>query len=129
MLDNILGDVPDIAIPQTPIGRTHVFYQYCAYVPDSEALVRRCIRRGVDVAPMHVDVCTRMPLFDWNGPVAQGADTAATAVQVPVYESLADHEVERVGYLVREQVLRLRPGTQPAVTWRRGRASTGRGAA
>jgi dTDP-4-amino-4,6-dideoxygalactose transaminase len=106
-LDEILGDVPAITIPRTPAGRTHVYYQYCAYVPDSETLVKRCIRRGVDVAPMHVDVCTRMPLFDWNGPPAPGAEKAATAVQVPVYESLSDAEIDRVGCLVRDQVMRL----------------------
>jgi perosamine synthetase len=107
MLDDILGDVPGITIPQIPAGRTHVYYQYCAYVPDSEAIVKRCIRRGVDVAPMHVDVCTRMPLFDWKGPAAPGAVTASTAVQVPVYESLSDEEIVRVGRLVREQVARV----------------------
>ena len=107
ILDNLLGDVPGITIPQAPEGRTHVYYQYCAYVPDSQAVVKRCIRRGVDVAPMHVDVCTRMEVFGWSGPSAPGADTAATAVQVPVYESLSDEEIERVGRLVREQVTRL----------------------
>ncbi len=84
-----------------------MYYQYCAYVPDSRAIVKRCIRRGVDVAPMHVDVCTRMPLFGWTGAAAPGAHKASTAVQVPVYESLSDREVERVGRLVREQVIRL----------------------
>ena len=108
ILDNILGDVDGITIPHTPEGRTHVFYQYCAYVPDTDAIVRNCIRRGVDVAPMHVDVCTRMELFGWDGAPARGAEQAATAVQVPVYESLQDSEVERVGRLVREQVKRLR---------------------
>jgi dTDP-4-amino-4,6-dideoxygalactose transaminase len=107
MLDEILGEVPTIAIPQIPTGRTHVYYQYCAYVPDSQAIVKRCIRRGVDVAPMHVDVCTRMELFGWNGSPAPGADKAATAVQVPVYESLSDEEIERVGCLVRGQVGKL----------------------
>jgi dTDP-4-amino-4,6-dideoxygalactose transaminase len=107
MLDDILGEVPSIIIPRTPAQRTHVYYQYCAYVPDSDAVVKRCIRRGVDVAPMHVDVCTRMPLFDWHGPPAPGAVKAATAVQVPVYESLSDHEIERVARLVRTQVTRL----------------------
>ena len=109
MLDDLLGDVPGITIPQTPPGRTHVYYQYCAYVPDSETIVKRCIRRGVDVAPMHVDVCTRMELFDWKGRAGAAARSkAATAVQVPVYESLSDAEIERVGRLVREQVKRLR---------------------
>ena len=107
ILDHLLGDVAGITMPTTPDRQTHVYYQYCPYVPDTELLVKRCIRRGVDVAPMHVDVCTRMPLFGWTGPQAPGAEKAATAVQVPVYESLQDAEVERVGRLVREQVLRM----------------------
>jgi hypothetical protein len=85
-----------------------VYYQYCAYVPDSEVVVKRCIRRGVDVAPMHVDVCTQMDLFGWQGARAPGAEKAMTAVQVPVYESLSDEEIERIGRLVREQVLKSR---------------------
>jgi perosamine synthetase len=109
-LNDLLGDVPDITIPRIPPDRTHVYYQYCTYVPNSETIVKRCIRRGVDVAPMHVDVCTKMELFNWQGPAAPGADKAAMAVQVPVYESLSDQEIERVGRLVREQVVRLAGG-------------------
>ncbi len=104
-LDEMLGDIPGVTVPRIPEGQTHVYYQYCPYVPDYQALVRRCIRRGIDVAPMHVDVCTRMELFGWRGPEAPGADKAATAVQVPVYESLADHEIERIGRTVRVQLL------------------------
>jgi dTDP-4-amino-4,6-dideoxygalactose transaminase len=107
ILDALLGDLDGITIPQTPPQQTHVYYQYCAYVPDYETLVKRCIRRGVDVAPMHVDVCTRMELFNWSGPPAPGAEKASSAVQLPVYESLSDHEIERVGRLVRQQVARL----------------------
>ncbi|HEY2434920.1 MAG TPA: aminotransferase class I/II-fold pyridoxal phosphate-dependent enzyme [Vicinamibacterales bacterium] len=107
MLDGILGDTPGVTIPTTPEGRTHVYYQYCPYVPEPATIVKRCIRRGVDVAPMHVDVCTRMELFDWKGAAMPGADQASTAVQVPVYESLSDREIERVGRLVRDQVRKL----------------------
>jgi dTDP-4-amino-4,6-dideoxygalactose transaminase len=106
-LDGLLGDVPGITIPRVPPERTHVYYQYCAYVPDTDAIVKSCIRRGVDVAPMHVDVCTRMALVGWHGSGMPGAERAATAVQVPVYESLSDAEIERVGRLVRAQVTRL----------------------
>ncbi len=106
MLDSLLRDIPGVTIPHLPADRTHVYYQYCAYVPDSEALVRRCIRRGVDVAPMHVDVCTRVKLFDWKGPAAPGAEKAATAVQIPVYESLSDAEISRIGRCVREELWR-----------------------
>jgi len=106
MLDASLGDIPGVTPPRIPPERTHVYYQYCAYVPDHLELIRRCIRRAVDVAPMHVDVCTRMAHFGWQGPPAEGADKAATAVQIPVYESLADHEIERIGRTVRTQVLK-----------------------
>ena len=101
--DEILGGMPGISIPRIPEGRTHVYYQYCPYVPSYLELVKRCIRRGVDVAPMHVDQCTTMPLFGWNGPESPGAAKAMTAVQMPVYESLSDPEIERIGRLVREQ--------------------------
>jgi dTDP-4-amino-4,6-dideoxygalactose transaminase len=104
MLNDLLGDVRGMTIPQIPPDRTHEYYQYCVYVPDTETVVKRCIRRGVDVAPMHVDICTKMDLFGWNGAPALGAEKAAKAVQVPVYESLSDEEIERVGRLVREQV-------------------------
>jgi dTDP-4-amino-4,6-dideoxygalactose transaminase len=105
-LDQLLGDVQGITIPQVPDGRAHVYYQYCPYVPESHTLIKRCIRRGVDVAPMHVDICTRMDLFAWAGDSMPGSDKAATAVQLPVYESLSDDEIERVGRLVRDQVQR-----------------------
>ena len=108
ILNGLLGDVPGITVPAVPEGRTHVYYQYCAYVPDTDDLVRSCIRRGADVAPMHVDNCADMELFGRTGPRAPGAEKAMTAVQVPVYESLSDEEVERVGRLVRAQVLKRR---------------------
>ncbi len=104
--DEMLGDVPGVTIPRIPEGRNHVYYQYCPYVPDYLDLVKRCIRRGVDVAPMHVDHCTTMEIFDWKGPASPGAARAMTAVQMPVYESLSDAEIERIGRLVREQAQR-----------------------
>jgi hypothetical protein len=52
---------------------------------------------------MHVDHCTKMELFDWKGPASPGAAKAMTAVQMPVYESLSDAEIERIGRLVRDQ--------------------------
>ena len=41
-LDEMLGDVPGIILPRIPPDRTHVYYQYCAYVPDGESIVKRC---------------------------------------------------------------------------------------
>jgi dTDP-4-amino-4,6-dideoxygalactose transaminase len=106
ILDSLLGDLPGVYVPTIPEGRTHVYYQYCAYVPDPDMTIRRCIRRGVDVAPMHVDVCTEMDVFGKPGPKAPGALKAATALQIPLYESLSDADVRGIGQLVRRQILR-----------------------
>jgi hypothetical protein len=56
---------------------------------------------------MHVDVCTRMPLFGWTGAPMPGAEKAATAIQVPIYESLSTGQTERIGQLVKDRVMRL----------------------
>lgn len=106
ILDSLLTDIPGVSRPMVPPDRTHVYYQYCAYVPDHQGLIRQCIRKGVDVAPMHVDVCPLVDLFQWTGPRAEGAERAATAVQIPVYESLADAEVARIGRCVRDALHR-----------------------
>jgi len=105
-LDAMLGDIPGVTIPTIPADRTHVYYQYCPYVPNHQNFVSSCLRRGVDVAPMHVDQCTKMELFGWTGAASPGAAKAMTAVQVPVYESLSDAQVERIGKLVRAQALK-----------------------
>jgi perosamine synthetase len=106
ILDSLLGDIPGVSVPKSAECRTHVYYQYCAYVPDPDMTIRRCIRRGVDVAPMHVDVCPEMDVFGKPGPHAPGALKAATALQIPLYESLSDDQVRGIGELVRRQILR-----------------------
>jgi dTDP-4-amino-4,6-dideoxygalactose transaminase len=114
-LDAVLSGIPGVTPPTVPNDRTHVYYQYCAYVPDDAELVRRCIRKGVDAAPMHVDVCTRMELFGRTGTQAPDAERAAKAVQIPIYESLSDAEIERIGKTVREALLHRSPQTRVAV--------------
>jgi perosamine synthetase len=98
-MDHTLGSLPAVQVPVVPPDRTHVYYQYCLHVPDRDALARDCIRRGVDVETLHVDVCTRLDLF---GPprTCAAADRAAQAVQLPVYESLTDDQISRVARVV-----------------------------
>jgi perosamine synthetase len=112
-IDRILAATPEVQTPVVPADRTHVYYQYCVYVPDRDELVLRCIRRGIDIETLHVDVCTRLELFgDLPGAPAPGADRAAQAVQVPVYASLSDEQVERVATAVKRAVGRV--ATHPA---------------
>ena len=116
LIGDVLAETPNIQLPVVPSDRTHVYYQYCVYVPDRDDLVLRCIRRGVDIETLHVDVCARLPLFaDLHPEPAPGAEQAASAVQVPVYASLTDTQVRRVAMTVKRAV-RNRPQPKRAIT-------------
>jgi dTDP-4-amino-4,6-dideoxygalactose transaminase len=118
-IDRTLAATPEVQTPVVPADRTHVYYQYCVYVPDRDELVLRCIRRGIDIETLHVDVCTRLDVFaDLPSAPAPGADRAAQAVQVPVYASLSNEQVERVAKAVKRAVGRV--VTHPATLERHG---------
>jgi perosamine synthetase len=107
LIDRALAGTPGVQTPVVPEGRTHVYYQYCVYVPDRDDLVLRCIRRGVDIETLHVDVCSTLDLFkDLSPAPAPGAERASQAVQVPVYASLTDAQVEYVAASVKRAVVR-----------------------
>jgi len=100
-----LSGVPGIQPPIVPPGCTHVFYQYCVYGPEREKrdeLVVRCVRRGIDIETLHVDVPPDMELFGTVRAEADGARRAAQAMQVPVYAGLTREQIERVATTVRD---------------------------
>jgi dTDP-4-amino-4,6-dideoxygalactose transaminase len=104
IMDSALSDLPGISIPLTPENRTHVYYQYCVYGPRRDELVVRCVRRGIDIETLHVDVCCDMKLFAGSRvePAgAPGARRAAGAMQIPVYSSLTEDQARRVARVVR----------------------------
>jgi perosamine synthetase len=105
IMNDALRNLPGITIPKVPSGRTHVYYQYCVYGPQRDELVVRCVRRGVDIETLHVDVCSDLDLFagarvEPEG--APGAHRAAAAMQIPVYSSLTDNQAARVARVVRD---------------------------
>jgi dTDP-4-amino-4,6-dideoxygalactose transaminase len=97
-------DHSPVATPEMPADRTHVFYQYAIYAHKRDEVVRRCLRRGIDVESLHVDVCTRLPLFGNGHAPTPGAERAATAIQLPVYASLSPDAVRRIATVVGEAV-------------------------
>jgi dTDP-4-amino-4,6-dideoxygalactose transaminase len=104
-MDGVLGDVPTVEVPLVPHDRTHVYYQYCVYGPDGldrDELVVRCVRRGIDIETLHVDVPPDMDLFAGARAEAAGARRAAQALQIPIYAGLTREQVERVGATVRD---------------------------
>jgi len=111
VMDQALGDLPGITTPRVPGDRTHVYYQYCVYGPQRDELVVQCVRRGVDVETLHVDVCTDMDLFAGERSVpegAPGARRAAGAMQIPVYATLTDAQAARVASVVRSVLAKAR---------------------
>jgi perosamine synthetase len=104
VMDQALSGLAGVAVPAVPPKRTHVYYQYCVYGPKRDELVVRCVRRGVDIETLHVDVCSSMDLFAGSRvePAgAPGAQRAAGAMQVPVYSTLSDAQAARVAKVVR----------------------------
>lgn len=104
-VEAVLGGLPDVHVPRVPPDRTHVYYQYCVYGSgraERDALVVRCVRRGVDVETLHVDVPPDMPLFAGAAAEADGARRAAQAMQIPIYAGLTREQVDRVAATVRD---------------------------
>jgi hypothetical protein len=112
-MDSALRGVAGVRVPVVPADRTHVYYQYCAQVPDRDALARDCIRRGVDIETLHVDLCPEMALFPGPHSPTPGARETTKTVQLPVYESLTDAQRDRVASVVTEAVLST-PAPDPA---------------
>lgn len=101
-MDVALAGIDNVQPPFVPEGRTHVYYQYCAYVSDRDRTVCECIRHGVDIESLHVDVCTELPLFAGAAADATpGAARSAGVIQIPVYASLTKTQLGRVARTVR----------------------------
>jgi dTDP-4-amino-4,6-dideoxygalactose transaminase len=115
-MTELLDGVRGIRVPFVPPGRTHVFYQYCVYVPARDAVVEACLRRGVDLETLHVDVCPELTLFGTGQRYAPGARETTGTIQVPIYERLTDTQLEHVAAAVRDALLSVEP--QPAASVR-----------
>jgi dTDP-4-amino-4,6-dideoxygalactose transaminase len=104
-VNRALAGIAGIQLPLAPPDRTHVYYQYCVIGPDGpkrDELVVRCVRRGVDIETLHVDVPPDMELFGTVKAEADGARRAAQAMQIPVYAGLRTDQLERVAATVRD---------------------------
>src|SRR5262245_53439465 len=81
-MTEVLQGVPGVRAPFVPADRTHAFYQFSAYVPERDAVVDRCLKRGIDIETLHVDVCTELDLFAPQGRPAPGAEMTTQTIQI-----------------------------------------------
>jgi perosamine synthetase len=103
-MSTALGKLPGVAVPPAPRDRVHVYYQYCAYVPDRDLAVSRCLRAGLDVEFHHMDVCPDLPLFSRSRTEVPGARRTTDALQLPVHAGLSWDELALVATRVRRAV-------------------------
>jgi perosamine synthetase len=99
-----LGELPGVGVPPAPRDRVHVYYQYCAYVPDRDGTVARCLRAGLDVEYHHMDVCPDLPLFSRSRAEVPGARRTTDALQLPIHAGLSPDDLARVATRVRRAV-------------------------
>jgi dTDP-4-amino-4,6-dideoxygalactose transaminase len=111
-----LSELPGVTLPPAPADRLHVYYQFCAYVPDRDAAVRACLRRGLDVESHHMDVCPDLAIFSGMPTAgAEGARRTAQALQLPVHAALSVDELGRVASRAHSALTgRQRPAAQPS---------------
>jgi hypothetical protein len=112
-MSGALSRVPGAQVPRVPPDRTHVYYQYCVYGPAGrhrDELVANCVRRGIDIETLHVDVPPDLELFRGARAEADGARLAARAIQIPVYAGLTRNEITRTA----DTVGRVLAGTSTA---------------
>jgi dTDP-4-amino-4,6-dideoxygalactose transaminase len=99
-----LKDVDGIEPPASPSDTESVYYQYCIRAADPDLLKHRAIRSGVDVEIMHVDICNVLDVFEGfktRCPVAEGTEHT---LQLPVYASLTERDLNRIIDVIREAV-------------------------
>jgi perosamine synthetase len=100
-MSRALAGTPGLALPPEPADRVHGYYQYAVYVPDRDAMVRRCLRAGVDVEYHHMDVCSDLALFGDAREECPGARRTTDAVQLPVHAGLSEGQLDRIARAVR----------------------------
>ena len=67
------------------------------------------MRRGIDIETLHVDVCNELDIFadsTVEPAGAPGAVRAAGAMQIPVYSTLTDAQIDRVARVVKDVLAR-----------------------
>ncbi|HYK22846.1 MAG TPA: aminotransferase class I/II-fold pyridoxal phosphate-dependent enzyme [Pyrinomonadaceae bacterium] len=104
-----LADCPQIQTPRVCADVEHVFYQYCIYTVDPAQTSRGAIRRGVDIETTHVDVCSKLGLFEEFAVACPGAEATERALQLPVYARLRESDIDRVLQVVRAASVGLQP--------------------
>jgi len=96
-----LAQIDAIQPPAAPPETESVYYQYCIRAADPATLKLRAIRAGVDVETMHVDICNVLNHFDPFKTKCPVAEATEHTLQLPVYASLTEKDLDRIIRVIR----------------------------
>jgi len=99
-----LKGLDGIQVPASPPETESVYYQYCIRAANPDLLKHRSIRAGVDVEIMHVDICNVLDVFKESQTTCPVAEGTEHTLQLPVYASLTDADLNRIIDVIREAV-------------------------
>jgi len=104
-----LKNIGGIQTPAAPPETKSVYYQYCIRAADPDLLKRRAIRSGVDVEIMHVDICNMLDIFGPFKTRCPVAESTEHTLQLPVYASLKEGDLNRIIRVIQDAVRPRRP--------------------
>ena len=104
-----LRDIDGIQPPASPPETEPVYYQYCIRAAEPDILKHRAIRAGVDVEIMHVDICNVLDVFQEFKTECPVAEATQHTLQLPVYASLTERDLNRLINVIRQAVRRPKP--------------------
>jgi len=100
-----LADLPDLTLPQTAPGATHVYHLYVVRTPNRDALQRYLAEREISTlihypVPPHLQVAYQnLGYKAGDFPVAEGI--AATCLSLPLWPGMSTEQVEMVAENIR----------------------------
>lgn len=106
-----LAGIDAIQAPAMPPDTESVYYQYCIRAEDPDTLKRCAIRAGVDVETMHVDICNVLDLFEPFKTKCPVAEATEQTLQLPVYASLTDKDLNRIINVIQDVYAQARLST------------------
>ncbi|TYZ07047.1 DegT/DnrJ/EryC1/StrS family aminotransferase [Hymenobacter lutimineralis] len=104
--DTYLADIPNIVLPATALGATHVYHLYVIRTPHRDALQQHLTERGAGTlihypVPPHQQQAYAHLQIDANAfPLAN--EIANTCLSLPLWPGMTQQQVEKVSEIIRK---------------------------
>ena len=100
--DMTLGDIPSMMTPRIIEGASSNYYQYCIRSSDPFTMSQKAIRRRIDIAPLHIDICNTLDLFSEHYSPCPHAESMSQTLQLPVYADLKERDLRWIIKVIKQ---------------------------